>query len=508
MTRRSPSDAKVSGGGQRLWSSIEELSGDPAFQAWVDAEYPAAAEFAPTARREFLKLMGASFALAGLTGCEKSPFVAALPYVDQPQDTAVGVPKFYATAVMLDGYAHPVIATTYSGRPTKLDGNPDHPVTRGRSDIFMQAAVLGLYDPDRAQGPTRRGEPVSWSDVENHIGALRREWARNQGQGLRLLIGSVTSPTLLRQINALLKQFPAARVHIHQPVGNGWRRSLAAAAYGQALDVHYRLEDCAVVVSFDDDLLGPGADQVRRARDWSSARRREADKPGIRLHMAESVPTVTGAIAGDRLVADASRMPDLARAFASKVGVAEAQMPDLAPAEQEWIDRAAAACRGANGRALITAGVFGHAATSGWVARSNDALAAGALLEFTAPLETIATAGRLAELAADITAGQVETLVVLDSNPAYSAPGSLDIGDVLQKVRSSIHLGLHRDETGELCEWQLPVAHALESWTDARAVDRRDAVGPERSCGRSDGPRDLAGQTARRFRGWLATGPA
>src|SRR5689334_22651972 len=202
----------------RLWSGIEELSDDPAFQAWVDAEYPAAAEFAPTARRQFLKLMGASFALAGLAGCEKSPFVAALPYVDQPERESIGVPRSYATAVMFDGYAQPVIATTWSGRPTKLDGNPDHPVTKGRSDIFMQAAVLGLYDPDRAQGPTRRSEPASWNDVADHIGALRAEWGRTQGEGLRLLTGPVTSPTLSRQLDALLKQFPKARIHTHEPV--------------------------------------------------------------------------------------------------------------------------------------------------------------------------------------------------------------------------------------------------------------------------------------------------
>jgi len=231
MTRRVPPDSNSSQGpGLRQWSGIEELSGDPAFQAWVDAEYPAAAEFTPTARREFLKLMGASFALAGLTGCEKSPFVAALPYVDQPQDVSIGVPKHYATAVVLDGYAQPVIATTYSGRPTKLEGNPDHPVTQGRSDIFMQAAVLGLYDPDRAQGPTRRGEPVSWNDVADHIGALRAEWGRTQGEGLRLLTGPVTSPTLSRQLDALLKQFPKARIHTHEPVADGGRRKLTRAS--------------------------------------------------------------------------------------------------------------------------------------------------------------------------------------------------------------------------------------------------------------------------------------
>ena len=168
--------------GQRQWSSIEELSDDPAFQAWVDAEYPAAAEFAPTARREFLKLMGASFALAGLTGCEKSPFVAAIPYVYQPEEETPGLPRYYATAVTFDGYAQPVIATTYSGRPTKLDGNPDHPVTQGRSDIFMQASVLQLYDPDRAQGPTRHGDPVTWADVIPRSANLRAGWTQPAGR--------------------------------------------------------------------------------------------------------------------------------------------------------------------------------------------------------------------------------------------------------------------------------------------------------------------------------------
>ena len=149
--------------------------------------------------------MGASFALAGLTGCEKSPFVAAIPYVYQPEEETPGLPRYYATAVTFDGYAQPVIATTYSGRPTKLDGNPDHPVTQGRSDIFMQAAVLQLYDPDRAQGPTRHGEPVTWDDVVSNISDLRTGWTSRQGEGLRLLIGPTTSPTLLRQIDALLQ---------------------------------------------------------------------------------------------------------------------------------------------------------------------------------------------------------------------------------------------------------------------------------------------------------------
>jgi MoCo/4Fe-4S cofactor protein with predicted Tat translocation signal len=458
--------------GLRFWSGVEELADDPVFQAWVDVEYPAAAEFTPTARREFLKLMGASFALAGLTGCEKSPFVAELPYVNQPENETTGVPRYYATAVTLDGYAQPVIATTYSGRPTKLDGNPDHPITQGRSDIFMQAAVLGLYDPDRAQGPTHRGEPVNWSNVAENIAGLRHEWAGRQGEGLRLLIGPTTSPTMLRQIETLLQQFPKARVHVHEPIGSTTRRNMVAAAYGQALDMHYALEQCDVVVSFDDDFLGPGPDQVGNARGWSSSRRRLADRPGIALHMAESIPSATGAVAGMRLIAEASRLPNLAQALANALDIAGATASELTTAERAWIDHVAAACRKARDRALIMSGPFGDPATALWTARINDTLkSTGTAVQFTAPVAGIPKTGTLGELVADIRTGQVNSLVILDANPAYTAPGSLGFKDALQQVRTSLHLGLQRDETGILCEWQLPLTHALESWSDARAVD-------------------------------------
>jgi MoCo/4Fe-4S cofactor protein with predicted Tat translocation signal len=459
-------------GSERQWSGIEDLSDDPAFQTWVDAEYPAAAEFAPTARREFLKLMGASFALAGLSGCEKSPFVAAIPYVYQPEEETPGIPRYYATAVTFDGYAQPVIATTYSGRPTKLDGNPDHPVTQGRSDIFMQAAVLQLYDPDRAQGPTRHGDPVTWDDVVSHIGELRAGWTSRQGEGLRVLTGPTTSPTLLRQIGTLLQAFPKARVHLHEPAGTAASRALTEAVYGQALELHYRLDRCDVVVSFDDDFLGPGPRQVRHARGWSASRRRAGDRPGIRLYAAESVPTATGAMASPRLTADASRMSRLAQALAAKLGVAGAAPPDLRAAEHAWIEQASAACRDASGRALIMSSPFGDAATAIWVARINEALKnTGQTLEFMLAITGPSKAGSLSDLIVDMRAGSVDTLVIVDANPAYTSPGSLGFRDALGRVQTTLHLGQQRDETGELCEWQLPLTHALESWSDARAVD-------------------------------------
>ncbi|MTV11988.1 TAT-variant-translocated molybdopterin oxidoreductase [Bradyrhizobium sp. BR2003] len=459
-------------GGRRQWSGMEELSDDPAFQAFVNAEYPAAQQFSPTARREFLKLMGASFALAGLTGCEKSPFVAALPYVDQPDDATIGIPRTYATATVFDGYAQPVLATTYSGRPTKLDGNPEHPVTGGRSDVFMQSAVLGLYDPDRAQAPTRRGEPVSWKDVVAAIGVLREGWASDGGKGLRLLVGPITSPTLLRQLDALLKQFPKARVHLHAPTADSSQRPFATAAYGKPVDLHYALEQCDVIVSLDDDILGPGLNQVRNARGWVTSRRRFADRPGNRLFMAESVPSATGAVAGNRLIADASRMPVLAEALANALGVSGRAAGELTERERDWIRRAADACSKARGRSLVVAGPVGGEAAAIWSAKINDALGnAGQTLKFTDPVAGPAGAGTLAELVSNINAGQVHSVIVIDCNAAYNSPGELKTAEALQRVRTSLHLGLQRDETGALCEWQLSLAHALESWSDARAVD-------------------------------------
>jgi molybdopterin-containing oxidoreductase family iron-sulfur binding subunit len=470
MPQRSPSQNATER--PQLWSSIEELSGDPSFEAWVNAEFPAAIELPPTARRQFLKLMGASFALAGLTACEKSPFVAALPYVDQPVDDNPGVPRYYATAVTLEGYAQPVIATTYAGRPTKLDGNPDHPVTQGRSDIFMQAAVLGLYDPDRAQSPTRRGDPVTWKDVAGHFHEQRANWSKTHGEGLRLLVEPTTSTTLLRQIDALLAEFPRTRAHTFEVVGRTIRHRLTRAAYGRSLDLHYALDKCEVVVSFDDDFLGPGPDQVRNARTWAAARRRHAYEPGVRLFVAEPVPSATGAVAAERLATDASRMSIVAESLAARLGVAGASTMEVRDPERHWIEAAAPALKASSGRNVVACGGCCDGNTALWVARINEVLKSpDQTLNFSDPLEGPASAGTLADLIADMRAGQVDTLIVVGVNPAYATPASLGFADALRKVREAVYVGLQQDETGDRCEWQLPLTHALESWSDARAVD-------------------------------------
>src|SRR6478752_2502371 len=180
------------GGSRRFWSSLEELIDEDGFREWLAAEFPAASSmFDDPGRRQFLKLMGASLLLASLGGCDgETRSDHAQPYVNQPDEITPGVPRYYATAVTFEGYAQPVIATTYAGRPVKLDGNPDYPVTRGKSDAFMQSAIFDLYDPERSKVPLHNGGPSTWDAVAAVLNGLRVRWRDRQGEGLVILTGA------------------------------------------------------------------------------------------------------------------------------------------------------------------------------------------------------------------------------------------------------------------------------------------------------------------------------
>lgn len=463
------------GRGGTQWSSLEELLDEPVFHRWVEAEFPAAFSMlqAP-GRREFLRLMGASLMLAGLAGCGEGRSDLALPYVTQPEDETPGVPRHYATAVYLEGFAQPILARTNSGRPTKLDGNPDHPVTGGDSDPFMQTAVLQLYDPDRSKAPMRDGVATTWATVERDLIALRQQWTARAGEGLRILMGDTTSPTVIRQIGELLASLPKARVHVFEPVGSGRRPEAMRSAFGRVVDPHYMLENCEVMVSLDDDVLGPGPRQVLHARGF--AKRRGEMRPGqgrSQLHVAESVPGLTGVVATTRLPVDASRMPALAAALATALGVEGAPEARLTAPESDWVKAVARDLEAHRGRSLLTCGPHlspDVQALAPWI---NERLGnVGRTVAYSEPVSFQAgEGGALADLARDMAAGSVHTLVVLDCNPVYAAPGPLKFEEALRAVPYHIHAGLYHDETAAACRWHLALAHALESWSDGRAVD-------------------------------------
>jgi molybdopterin-containing oxidoreductase family iron-sulfur binding subunit len=467
--------------GPALWRSLDELAGDPAFRRWLEAEFPAAFAADAADRRTVMKVMAASLLLGGLAGCGDPP-EEAIPYIVEPPGATAGEARRYATAVTFEGFASPVLAEVYEGRPIRLDGNPEHPLRRRHpptataTDAFTQGAVLGLYDPDRSQSVRRLNRYATWNRWLAAAGEIRDRHAADQGRGLALLSGPVTSPTLVRQLGELRARFPEMTWHVHEPAGAPLAAEAARLAFGRELAVHARLDRADVVVALEADLLGPGPDQVRHAADWS-ARRRHAHETGEYpfLAVAESTPTLTGAKAAVRRPVASGQIPTLLTGLADALGVDVGPVAtDLTLAERRWAGEMADRLRRAGSRGLVAVGAHqpAEAQALGW--RLNAAIGAfGTTMIATEPVLARPPdgTGTLEALVERMAAGTVETLIVLDANPAYTAPGALDFERLYLDVPVTVHAGLHIDETAAASGWHLPLAHALEAWSDARSVD-------------------------------------
>lgn len=460
---------------RRFWSSLDELLDQESFRDALRAEFPVAASmFGDPGRRQFLKLMGASLLLSGVTACGETRSDHALPYVNQPEDVIPGLPRHYATAVLLEGYAQPVIATTYAGRPVKLDGNPEHPATRGASDAFMQSAIFGLYDPERSKTPRHDGVPTTWGTFDAALAGYRARWRERQGEGLRILTGATSSPTLIRQFGELAKSYPKMRWHHHEAVGVQRRNEAMTLAFGRPAQAHYRLDKCDVIVSLDDDFLGAGPHQVSSAIGWAARRGEVGPGQGrARLHVAESTPGLAGTVASHRLPADPSRIIALARGIAARLGIAGWDAPELSEKERAWLDRAVDELQAHRGTSLLTISAHLDPGVQAVACVINEKLGnSGNTVWYGDPIVPAGDESQsLYALVNDMAASAVDTLVILDCNPVYAAPGALDFAKRLARVPNRIHAGLHVDETALLCPWHVPLSHALESWSDARAVN-------------------------------------
>ncbi|HWC55764.1 MAG TPA: TAT-variant-translocated molybdopterin oxidoreductase [Sphingomicrobium sp.] len=446
-------------GGKKFWRSLEEFQRSDAFGEMLKAEFPSLFELWTVDRREVLRVMGASLALAGVAGCKPTRSDDVVPFVNRPEGYLEGRTDHYATAIVFEGYAQPVLATTSAGRPIKLDGNPDHPAFRGGSSPFMQAAILDLYDPDRSQAPLFGGHPASWADFDGQMAGWRSTWRQNQGAGLRLLIGPTASPTLLRQIGELRTALPQVRVHLFDP--------LAGYAGEPQQAIRPRLDAAEVVVSLDDDLLGPGPMQAINARAWGDHHGDLDVSRRMRLLMAETTPTQTGAKADRRLGIPPSRLPMLARAI---VGGGEVTLTE---AELAWAKDARQALQNARGRSLLTVGRYVPPQLQALALEVNQSLGnVGQTCELAAPLGLVPGPGEsFIDLIRDIEARRVSALIVIGANPVYQAPGDVPFGAIYAKIPLRIHAGLHVDETAAISNWHLPLNHALEDWSDARSPD-------------------------------------
>ncbi|WP_108004896.1 TAT-variant-translocated molybdopterin oxidoreductase [Mycoplana dimorpha] len=462
--------------GRHFWRSLEELWQTPDGRRFMASEFPALARNGISInRRSLLKIMGGSLALAGLSACKSDKDEAAYPYVSTPENVTIGEAKWYATAVTFDGYAQPVLGKTFTGRPVKLEGNPDHPMSRGTTDAYTQAALLGLYDPGRSQSPLHFGEPAEWSAFDAEMARKAEEFDRTKGESFRLLTGPVSSPTLLRQIAAVTARWPKARWHVCHPVSDGLQRAATVQTFGRPLDLHPAFDAAETIVSFDDDFLGPGPRQTRNAGLFADRRRLRQDAKGkTRLFVIEPIPSATGSMADERLPASPVEIDRLLRAVAARVGVAGVAESELTGRQMAWADKAAAALLAAREKALVLVGRYHPSATQALGLLVNDALGSfGKTLRFTDPVITVPP-GRddsLKALVDDIQASRVSMLAIIGANPAYTGAGDLDFAGAMQKVAVRIHAGLYQDETAALSHWHVPLQHDLESWSDARSVD-------------------------------------
>jgi MoCo/4Fe-4S cofactor protein with predicted Tat translocation signal len=457
--------------GRRFWKNLDELAETPAFHELMAEEFPRqSTEWVDAvSRRGFLKVMGASLALAGLAGCTKQPDEPIYPYIRQPEDLVLGKPMYFATAYPFPTGAIPVLIKSDSFRPIKVDGNPEHPMSKGKSDAFSQATLLDLYDPDRSQHVMRRGETSSWGSFKQEFATAAKK--TSGGQGIYFLSETITSPTLAAQWKQVQQAYPQAKLVQWEPVNQDSSRAASKAAFGSYTDAQYKLEEADVILSLDADFLGgiahPGF--LPLAAGYAERHRYEAGKTMNRLYVVETMPTVTGLKAEHRLALKPSEIASFAQALVS------GSAPQGASSEQQkFFSALNEDLKKSGGKCVVIPGEQASPAVHAAAYALNASLGAvGKTVIYTEtvnpmPSEQVAD---MKSLVADINAGKVQWLVMLGVNPIYSAPSDLHFQDAFKNVPVTVHLGTHADETAVLCNWHINKAHYLESWSDARAYD-------------------------------------
>ena len=462
-------------GGAQVWRSLDEAAGTSEFQDYLHREFPSNASewLDPVGRRNFLKLMSASMALAGVTACTVQPDELIVPYVRQPEEEIPGKPLYFATAMTLGGVAQGVLVESHEGRPTKIEGNPDHPASKGATDLFAQGSVLTLYDPDRSETTRQLGDVRPWNAAIAAIRGGLSAQSSSKGAGLRILTETIASPTLAAQIQQVLALQPGAKWIQWEPVNRDNARAGARTAFGQYVEPLYDLTKADVILSLDADFLSSeGAANLLYMRQFASRRRVESGADNLnRLYVVESDHTVTGGKADNRLALKSSQIEAFARAVAAGAGASG--ISGSAPGDSGAFASAVAKdLSDHKGRAVVIAGDSQPPAVHAIAHAINAAIGAPVSYVPTPEIVPSEQGAAMAELVSDINAGKVQMLVIIgESNPAYSAPADFKFSEVMRKVNLVVHSGLFFDETATLSHWHIPAAHYLEAWSDARSID-------------------------------------
>ncbi|MGH9606168.1 MAG: TAT-variant-translocated molybdopterin oxidoreductase [Terracidiphilus sp.] len=457
--------------GKKFWRSLDELADTPEFRAAVEQEFPSAAQewVDPVSRRGFLKLMGASMALAGLAGCTKQPEELIYPYVKAPADLVLGEPMYFATAHPFTTGAIPLLIKSSEFRPIKVDGNPEHAYSKGGSDPFSQGTLLGMYDPDRSQHILYRGENREWGDF---VEAFTAKMASTKdGTGIYFLSAGITSPSLARQWQAVAAAYPKAKLVQYEP-------AIAGTWAEKGINAQFDLSEADILVSLDADFISgaayPGFHKLVR----EYAKRRKRPENGMnRLYAIESSTTTTGMKAEHRQLLRASEIPAFTAELASALGVAGVNSPayEWSYGQKQFLAALVKDLKANPGKSAVLPGLYQDPSVYAMAMAINSELGNVGKTVFVSA-ETVNPMpsdqfGDMKALVADMNAGKVNWLVMLDSNPIYNAPADLGFASAFSKVNTHVHLGSHLDETGQISEWHINSAHYLESWSDCRAYD-------------------------------------
>ena len=481
--------------GAAWWRSLGEREQDAQAMAFAHREFPQAADaLEGEDRRTFIKIMGAGFALAGLglAACRRWPESQIVPNASQPANRTPGVPVSYATACELRGVGYGLIATSYDGRPIKLDGNPDHPFWGGGSTPWMQARVLELYDPERSRQLLKSGKASNVAEFEAWLADRAKAAAGKQGEGLAILMPETSSPSMQDMLARVRQAFPKATVTAWEALAGTGSREGTRIAFGSPMRVIPQVDKATVIVALDWDMLGTEPLALRNTRDWAANRRLSASDPSKqsqnRLYVFEPHVTVTGMSADNRVAVRRGDMPVLAAMLAKALGVggdatltaaidrlsgAPASKGVLDDRTKPVFDQMVKDLQGAKGAAVVRCGTGQPAEMHALVAAINQALGA--------PLAMMPAADggtSIVDLAKAMSAGKVDTLLVLGSNPCYDAPADLDFSKAMAKVPNVARLAYHRDETSQdaACTFHVPQAHFLECWGDVTAPDGTKSV--------------------------------
>ena len=460
----------------------------------------ASAAEASIGRRGVMFFAGSAAALAA-EGCARRPIEKILPYAKSPENLLPGVANHYATVRQYRGDAIGIVVESHEGRPTKIEGNPDHPSSNGATDLWTQAAIFELYDPDRSIEPLRGGrvpatqgvashQKATWAELDGVLADLARSAQTDSGAKLRLLVEPSSSPTFIRLRDAVLAKLPQAKFHVWTSVNDANAREGARIAFGQVVNVVADYSQAKVILSLDSDFLGTETGNVKAGRDFAAGRKlaNGANDAMSRLYVVEPTFSTTGMNADHRLRLAAQDVEGylvalakaLAKSHALDIGAIK-DVPGAAPAAvpAKWIGVVAKELAGARAKSILVAGTRQPARVHALVHALNAALGnAGHTVSYypvAEPLEADPTAS-LKALVDDISKGSVGSLLILGGNPVYDAPADLKFGEKLRTLGSTVHLSSHFNETSEACLWHAPRAHELEAWGDLRAVDGTVAI--------------------------------